>query len=411
VQQINTSSAPPAAGQDFLSLTGCNPYPFYDRLRTQASLFWDDSANGWLVTSYEACRYVELREDLFRHPYADPIPNLREIKGGETISVLQGPRHPLMHRFLLSMFTPRQVKDYCEHYIRPIVRDLLARFSASGTAELSSAFGDLVPPRVILALLGMPWQDDALVHRVVELHNVINQWISGLNLPGIDEQALAASRELNDMLLPFIRARRETLGMDLISRVWSAWPESLGEPGDDDVMAVGRELFLAGAEATTHAISNAFYLLLSDADLMARVRANRQQMVPQVVEESLRLFGAVHYRYRVANQDCEIDGIPVAADQKLVLINAAANRDPARYESPERVDVNRGMLRDHLAFNVGPRTCIGAGLARAEIVEAINGLLNVAQNLRLDGDAPEPVFVGHFARSFRPLHVTFDPIS
>lgn len=390
---------------DFISLTDRDPYPFYDASRERAPLVWDDSISAWLVTSYTACRYIEMREDLFRHPYANPIPNLREIKGGDTISVIQGVRHPLMHRFLLGLFTPRLVKNYCEIHISPIAHELITRFSNRDSIEMASEYADLIPPRVILALLGIPWRDDIFVRQIVNLHHSINQWISRLNLPGIEAQALAASSELNAILLPFIRARRDTPQNDLISRVWTEWPNVLGEITELEVLAISRELFLAGTEATAHAIANAIHILATDPNLIALVRSGGKGTLNTFVDESLRLFSPVQHRFRVANQDSEIEGIKVATDQHLALINAAANRDPSHYQAANQIDLERKMPRDQLTFNVGPRTCVGAALARAEIIEATKALLERTERLHPDPSAPPPVFTGHFSRSFRPIYL------
>lgn len=393
----------------FSDLGGADPYAFYDDLRSKAPLVWDDSASGWLVTTYDECREVEINEDRFRHPYFHQTPDLLEIKGGETITVVQGEAHQRMHRFVMSLFAPKLIGSYREVHVRPIIDEILPRFLADGRAELTSQFTNLLPPRVILSLLDMPWQDDDYVHRVIELHDVMMAWASGLGGPGIIDEAKAASHALNDMLLPHVRIRRDKPGNDLISRVWSEWPREMGEVTEAKVMAVCREMFMAGSETTIHALANAFHILLTEPGVMQAVQTDRDTALANLVEETLRLYGAVQYRYRIANQDCELGGVQVKKDQVLVLINSAANRDPAHYEHPSSVDLARSRPRDHLAFNTGPRVCVGAALARAEMVDAISALLDQTRNLRVDPEQPGASFPGHFNRSFRPLHVLFDP--
>lgn len=96
------------------------------------------------------------------------------------------------------------------------------------------------------------------------------------------------------------------------------------------------------------------------------------------------------------------------AGDVLALVHAAANRDPKRFSCPIDIDLDRPRLRDHLAFNVGPRTCVGAGLARTEMHDSIAMLLDRLPNLRLDPSAETPRFSSLFMRSWRPLHVLFD---
>lgn len=399
------------APQSMAGVADVDPYPFYDATRAKASLVWDGSMNGWLVTSYELCKHVETREDLYRHPYADASQTLIDIKGGKrNITILQDPEHAKVHRFMLSLFVPRVVEQYRELHIRPIVNHLLDRFAGRTGVELTSAFTDQIPPRVLMALFAMPWQDDALGARVLELHDAVMTWIGFQNRgEEVTRKARAAGAEINAMLLPYLRARKENPGNDLISRVWSDGPKALPGMSEDDALATTREMFLAGTDTTVHALANAMYILVTQPEVMAAVRADRGKALANLVEEALRLYGSVQYRFRVANQDCEVGGVAVKKDQVLILVNAAANRDPARYGCPAQVDLERSMPKDHLAFNTGPRTCVGAALARAEMIDAISLLLDRVTNLRLDPAAEQPRFRYHYTRSFRPLHVLFDP--
>src|SRR5690606_37288699 len=129
-----------------------------------------------------------------------------------------------------------------------------------GKAELTAQFSDLLPPRVILSLLDMEWENDDVVRRVIDLHDVMMAWASGQGGAGIVDEAKAASHALNAMLLPHVRERRGNPRDDLISRVWTEWPADMGEATEARVMAVCREMFMAGSETTIHALANAFHL-------------------------------------------------------------------------------------------------------------------------------------------------------
>lgn len=387
------------------------PYPFYEQMRAKGPLVWDDGFKGWLVTSYDLCREIEMKEDLYRHPYADATPELIEIKGGRTVTVLQGAEHARMHRFLLGLFIPRNVDQYRELHVRPIVSNLLERLPKGGRVELTQAFSDQVPPRVIMSLLGMPWDNEEIVRRVLTLHDDVMAWVGMQNRgKALTERARAASHEINAMLLPYIRMRRDQPRDDLISRVWNEGPSELDRIDEADALATCREMFLAGSDTTVHALANALYVLLTQPDLMETIRADRDKALNAFADEILRLYGSVQYRFRVANQDSRFGDVEVGKDQVLVLVNAAANRDPAKFPHPDRIDLDRPRLREHLAFNKGPRTCIGAALARAELVDSIDLLLDRVTNLRLDPQAEPPRFRFHYTRSFRPLNVLFDPV-
>ena len=394
-------------------LTDVDPYPFYESVRAKGPLVWDDSMRGFLVTSYALCRDIEMHEELYRHPYADAAPELIEIKsvkgGHRNITISQGEDHTKIHKWLLGLFVPRTVAQYRDKHIRPIISGLIDRFVDKGRMELTSAYSDQIPPRVLMSLFAMPWNDDVLARRVLDLHETVMTWIGSQNRGSeLTDKARAAGREINAILMPYMLERKKNPGDDLISRLWTDGPNILDNFTDEDALANAREMFLAGTDTTVHAMANALHILITQPEVMQAVRADRQKALANLVEEALRLYGSVQYRFRVANQDCVIGGQAVKKNQVLILINSAANRDPAKYACPAAVDLGRTLPKEHLAFNAGPRNCVGAALARAEMIDAIDMLLERVKNLRLDPAAPPPTFRFHYTRSFRPLHVLFD---
>lgn len=407
--------APSAPGCPFTplqQLAGRDPYADYEAMRGNGKLVWDASMNGWLVLDYELCRHVELHEDdQFRNVYADADPLLVELKGGASnISLTQGEAHKKLRRFHISLLSPKLLENYRQNIVLPITEAMIRRVLAGpGRADLAAEFGDLIPPRVICALLGMPWQDDELMDKTLRLNDEIMQWIGrGYSEPASQAQARAASKAINELLLPFIRDRRDNPQDDFISRVWTQAPADYGELTEEDALGICRELYLGGTDTTVHGIANALYLLLWNEDVRRAVDDDRDR-IPHVIEESLRLYPAPQWRYRIANHDCELGGVAVRKDQLLVLLHAAANRDPEHYGAcPQRPDLERQRPSDHLTFNYGPRLCVGAGLARIEMREAICAVLDHLPNVRPDPAAEPPQFASQFMRSYRPLHVVFD---
>jgi cytochrome P450 len=287
---------------------------------------------------------------------------------------------------------------------------MLERVRAKGgRADLAADFGDEIPPRVICALLGMPWQDDELIGKTLHLNEEIMKWIGrGYYDEASVKDARAASAAINETLLPYIRERRERPQDDFISRVWKEAPHEYGELTEADALAICRELYLGGADTTVHGIANSVYLWLWNPEMRAAVARDREQL-PNVIEEAQRLYGSPQWRYRRANQDCSLGGVNVAKDQVLIMLHGAANRDPKRFgQCPANPDLARPRMRDHLTFGYGPRSCVGMGLARMEMRDALNGLLDQLPNLRPDLDAEPPRFANLFMRSYRPLHVRFD---
>jgi cytochrome P450 len=386
-----------------------DPYNFYERQRLSSPVAWDAELKGWLVTSYELCKFVEMREDLFRHPYADADEALTFIKGGRrNITILQGEEHGRMHRYLLKMFAPPAVRSYREDHVKPILEFLFERFEHRGRADLAAELADQLPPRVLVSLFGMDWRDDGLVAAMLSLHGTVMQWIGGTKDEAATTAATEAATQLNDLLLPIVRERCERPGNDLVSRLWQEAPALFSDLTDADVLSICRELFLGGSDTSVHAIANALYLILTQPETRRLVAEGGDAALAAFTEEAMRLYGSVHHRFRVANQDIELGGVNVRKDEFVIPINSAANRDPARYDCPAQVDLHRKGARDHLAFNTGPRACVGSALARAEIGEAVSAAMARLPGLRLDPDFPPPRFASFYVRSFRPLHVVFE---
>lgn len=394
------------------ALENADPFPAYETLRQQGPVVWDDSLKGWLVLEAELCRHVELNEpSLFRNMYADADPLIVELKGGlANITVSQGEQHQRMRRFHQTLLSPKALASYREHIVLPVINAMLDRVVAKGgRADLTADFGDEIPPRVICALLGMPWQDDELIRKTLHLNEEIMKWIGrGYYDEDSVRDARAASAAINEILLPFIRERRERPQDDFVSRVWKEAPHEYGELSEEEALAICRELYLGGADTTVHGIANSLYLLLWNQEMRDVVARDREQL-PNVIEEAQRLYGSPQWRYRRANQDCTLGGVAIAKDQVLILLHGAANRDPKRFgQCPANPDLARPRLRDHLTFGYGPRSCVGMGLARLEMRDALNGVLDRLPNVRPNPDAEPPRFANLFMRSYRPLHVLFD---
>jgi cytochrome P450 len=389
------------------------PYDFYDARRDAGAVSWDEQMHAWLVTSYEACKYIERNEEvLFRHAYLDiGADTFVEVEGGpRNLLFLAGENHAGVHRLLMRMMSPATVHEWRETLIKPLTHGLIDRFAQRGTAELVHEFAELLPVRVIAAMLDLPYTDDAWVKDCkFEMDEIalFLETVQAAEDDPITQRALSASHRMNDLLMPVIRARQAGTGDDLISRMWREGPSLLPDWDEIDMRANVRILFFGGSDTTTHVLANAFHLLLTRPELQTRLREGGREAVNRFVEEALRMYGAIHFRPRVANQDVEVAGVEIKQNDMLLCVNLAANRDPQKYECPHAVAFDRPSPRDHLAFHSGPRTCVGAALARAELQESVAAVIERLPDLRFADGAREPQFLGFLMRSYRPLDVAF----
>jgi cytochrome P450 len=383
------------------------PYDSYERMREEP-VRWDESMGGWVISSYDLCKQVLRGEHTFvRHADIDNREVVARVTGApRLINFVAGDDHRRLHQWWLRLFSPTRVERYRESVIKPVVTATVDRFVALGEADLVTDFAARIPARVIAGVAGLPWEDDEWFRRLKALLDRVGHFFD--RRPGDDgSDSIRASEEVTAMLLPIIRERRGGEGDDPISIAWREGPDVLPDWSESDVVGMVRTMFLAGADTTSHGIANAAQLLLTRPEIAARVRAD-ESLEPAFVEESLRLLGPAHFRVRKANEDFEAGGVTIHKDEMIVPLLAAADRDPGKYPCPHDFALERRALRDHVAFNFGPRTCVGAALARSEIQESAHALLHRLPNLRLDPDAPTPVHKGFALRSYSPLRVTFD---
>jgi cytochrome P450 len=312
-----------------------------------------------------------------------------------------------MHRYLLQFFSKSVVQAYRETIIRPLVDRLLDRLLPIGSADLAGQFSQILPSHVIAVMLGIPIEDEELLEKTRHWNDDIMRWSETF---GEEPHALATALEsadrLRETLLPIIRDRRDAPRDDFISKLWAEGPRILEPWTEDEVLAQCRVLFFAGSETTAHGLSNAVSYWLSDPQVRSRLST---ETIPHYVEEILRVFGVIHFRVRVALQDVELGGKLIKKGDRVHPMNSAANRDAGHFDHADLVDLDRARIKQHVAFNVGPRTCIGAELARGEIIEAMERVTRRLPDAELDPNKPAPRYLGHMPRSFRPLNVTFSP--
>ncbi|WP_342709926.1 cytochrome P450 [Bradyrhizobium sp. B124] len=397
-----------SAEWSMLSLADKDPFPTYDLLRERGRVVWDPGMNCWLILTYDLCKEVESDESAYRITYADAPPLVFEIRGGEGLSALMGERHARMRRVYLKLLAPSAMPKYRDQHIVPIINETIDRFADNGSAELVSQFCEPITGKVMASLFGLPWNDDALLHDMAGWHRDIVAWI-GMKYSGEDltRKAQLACKELNGILLPRILERKNNRGSDFVSLVWSQAEQDCGEVAVDDVLGVVRELALGAGENTANATANAIYLFLTNSAVRAAVTGDLEGSLNAFVEETFRLFGSVQFRYRVANRDVSLGGVTIKKDDTICLLHAAANRDSEHYACPHIVDLGRPRLTDHLAFNVGPRVCVGMHLARLEVRESLKALITRCPNLRLDPSREAPRFLDFYHRYFGPLHSRF----
>src|SRR5262249_18755828 len=193
-------------------------------------------------------------------------------------------------------------------------------------------------------------------------------------------RSLQAAQDLAAYFRPLAAERRQAPGSDLLSALVRV--EEQGQRlSDEDLYANASLMLQAGHESTVSLIGNGTLALLRFPDQWQRLRDD-PSLIPLAVEEFLRYEAPIHYVQRQAAADLELGGKRVERGQMVSLMLGAANRDPAQFPDPDRLDVAR-LPNKHLAFGAGPHFCLGAPLARLEARIAFAGLVRRFPELRL----------------------------
>jgi cytochrome P450 len=394
------------AATSIKDLADIDPWGFYEDRRAEGSVTWDERAGAWLVVGYEDCAFVERHEDLFAEmtaslPGADRLTHPREFR------LLTGEPHRILHKQLSELWKPAAIEGIRGPLVQRIILRTIDAFREAGHAELWRDFAAIVPIAVVAELIGLPSDDAAQLRTCKEWTEVVLRWRHTYGEDAeIIEAAASASSRLDPLILPVIEERRTRRTGDLTSVLWDAGEALFPDWSAVDVLANLKPLFEAGSDTSANLICSSMYAVLTDPAVREAVADGGEPLV-RLVEETLRMRTVVHWRARVATQDVVLGGVTIKAGDRVHPVNGAANRDPDRYAAPDTFDLTRKGYYSHLAFNVGPRQCAGAPIARMEAYEAVRLLLRELPGMHLDSAQPEPRYTGYVVRSFRPLHVRF----
>ena len=377
-----------------------NPYPYYSQLQDEDPVHRAEGV--WLVTRYDDVASM-LRDERFgREGFREFLRlTLPEPQDEEAISMQfqDPPGHTRLRRLLGKVFTVSLIQDFRAH-IQRIVDGLLDRTRDVCGIDLIADFAFPLPVHVITELLGVPAADRGLFHK----------WSFDV-ARGMEMQSVAPvlghTAKVHEAIVGYfgdaLAERRQHPRNDLLTKLITAEEDGdrLTEIELDDICGL---LFLACHETNVNLIGNCILALLLHPNELRLLRQNAE-LLPRAVEEVLRYDSPVQRVVRVARANVDIGGKTIAQGAVVAAALGAANRDPARFSQPSRLDIAR-RNNSHLAFGAGGRFCLGAALARLETQIAIGTLLSRLPNLEL---AAHPPVWRHSTetRGLRELHVAF----
>jgi cytochrome P450 len=363
-----------------------------------------DDSTAWLVTGFNETREVLIDQ---RYSRALVFAPGREVYGVEAtladgIVAMDPPEHTRLRKLVAGAFTEKRMQALRPQVTR-IVDDLIDAMRAGPRpVDLSRSFSLMVPASVICALLGVPIAD---VDRFHAWSNVIfGDWSRSR------DDIAAAYAAMGDYIAELIAQKRQAPADDLISVLIDA-RDAAGKLSEVELVKFGVGLLGAGHETTANSINMSFVALCQYPDELARLRADPGR-IPAAVEELVRYViisgsGFIPLA-RITREEVCLGGVTIPAGETVLPSFNVANRDPAAFAEPDRLDVGRAP-KTHLGFGAGAHHCLGAQLARMELQEALHGLLTRLPGLRMTVPMSAIEFrAGHAIASMRELPVTWD---
>jgi pimeloyl-[acyl-carrier protein] synthase len=384
-----------------------DPYPLYDRLRREDPVH--RSPYGMWVLS----RYTDVRAAL-RDPRLSSRPSrfsvhARRAQAGtpaseavrHMVTFLDAPEHTRLRRLLARVITDHLAEDL-RSIVQAEVDALLAPHWQRGSLDLVTDFAALLPVRVIAGMLGIPEQDRGRLKAwSSRFFDIFSPLPDRATLDGLNRAIIEFRAYVEDL----VEERRQRPGPDVISRL-----VQVRDQGDalsaDELVTSCMLLFANGEETLCHLLGNGLHALLRQASEWQRL-VRQPQLVRSAVEEMQRFDTPSQAVGRTALEPIEWHGRRIPAGAPVYLLIGSANRDPDRFEQPDRLDIGRADI-EHLGFGAGPHACLGAGIARVEAQVALSTLARMCPDACLGAD----VFKWRadvFVRGLHSLPIRFTP--
>lgn len=394
-----------------------DPVAYHHALR-EKPIYFDPRLGFYICSAYGLMREILRNPEAFSSVDSQsmdsmrpPPPEVVELRRSgyppvNTLVTNDPPAHTRIRKMVDEPFRPRSIEKLTES-IRQIVDQTMDAFIDRGECEVVSELAIPVPIKVIADMLGL---DHDLAPRIKAWSDAA---VEPLGMMVSDERLIECARlikEFQEFITAELMARSDAPRDDLLSHLVTARDDEGQGFSMAEMLSLTQQFLVAGNETTTNGIAAGVQLLIDNpAQLEALQRSGDVNRIRVFANEVLRLESPVQGLFRVVRRDTEIGGMTLPAGSRVMLRFAAANRDPAKYRQPDTLDVNRHNAGTHLAFGAGIHHCIGANLAREEMVLTFQRLLERAENFAYQPGRND--FSHHpsmILRGLKRLHIRFD---
>jgi cytochrome P450 len=405
-----------------------DPVPYFEFLTSQGPV-WREPYHGMVVvTGHAEAMEVYRHPELFSSCNAStgPFCGMSPVDGAEDIDGLlrdsrdgmplnqfmafkDPPDHDKYRLLMARLFTPKQLRDN-EDFMWRLADQQLDQFVPEGRCEFIHEYSEPFTIMVVADLLGVPEDDRRRLCNALSSIPTTGAIVDEEVDPG------AALSVPEEACIAYIEDRRLNPRDDVLTHLAQARFPDGSLP---DVLDVAREasfLFVAGGETTTRLLGSALRFIAEDSDLQQRLR-NDRALIPNFVEEMLRLEGPVKVHFRLARRRTTLGGVDIPAGATVMLAISAINRDPLHFDGPNELRADRANAQDQVSFSRGTHSCLGQSLARAESRISLERIVDRMGDIRLSEHEHGPADRRRFEysrtftfRGLNNLHLEFTPI-
>ena len=406
-----------------------DPYPYLEALRSACPVLPLPHLGVVAVTGYDEANEVYRNTDDFSScnsvvgPFApfpvplegDDVSELIEryrdhMPMYEHMVTMDPPAHTQERALLMRLITPKRLKEN-EAFMWHLADRQLGEFVDSGSCEFISAYAQPFAMLAVADLLGVPEQDHERFRQGFGLTTTAGTVGAG-DQHGEQLNSLAW---LDDWFAQYIEDRRRAPRRDVLTDLALATYPDGSTPDVSSVVRTATFLFAAGQETTARLLAAALKHLAEHPELQDELREHRE-LIPNFIEEALRLESPVKTDFRLAKRSTTVAGVDIAAGTPVMMLNGAANRDPRRFECPHEFRLERANAQSHIAFGRGIHSCPGGPLARAEGRISLERILERTRNIRLSEEHHGTADARHFdyeptwiLRGLTNVHLEFTP--
>ncbi len=413
-----TDEPMPLAGVNFFdpAINDC-PYPAYRTLRDDAPVWFDERLRGYVITRHDDVRSVLQDSERFvnsrsaakqARTISPKILSLYQDKGWVPAPTLAGrddPNHREMRNLFAHAFRPKRIAEL-EPHIRGLANELIDGFITDGSCDWVAQFAVPLPLVVIGVQMGANPDD------IWRIKAWTDAWVQRLGLMQTPDEVVWSTEmeiEAQHYFQPIFERLRvtpdNTLLSDLVNTPIPEWGRCLS---DEELHAeMMADTFVGGAETTTNALSGGVRLLIEHPDQWDRLKSDPSTYLPALVEEVLRLESPVQRLTRIAAVDVQMHGVTIPAGSSVLIGYGAANRDDRVFDDPARFDLDRVDSKKHLAFGFGTHFCMGAPLARRELLFGFEALVTRIDEMWFTDSTDLTIAPNYFLRALKELRIGF----